>query len=318
MKPIIDIVQSINSEDFFINQFDDNTAGKNFLFVNPQLSGKHLYKMLLPYFGLNKKGELNTAITHISKYDPEGQLLGGKEVSIHPQMIEWADYVIFPFTTQPLFTEIYTNIRKMNPNAIICYQIDFNFYELYNEHPYKKIFDEPTVLSAVEDNLLFSDVIIVSNQELYKYLIDKLKNVIDEKYQNDLDNIKCGIICVPYFIDTEIVLKNTDYKGQDLYNVVAEKQQEVSVDIKNNTEEVKKEELSTDTKKEETKHNPAVTEKINKASAKALEIKKNNPKKSKKTIKNGQFSKSKPKSGSKSKPESSSKSKPARPRIKKK
>ena len=146
MKSVIDLVRAIGDEKNFDSQFLTRGYEKNILFVNPQLSKKHFYKMILPFFTLRLKDQnrtrVKTAITTISKYDPEGQLLGGREVEVNEKtakMYQWADFIVFPFTTQPLVSEVYAFIRKINPNAKIMYQIDFDYYNLPEQHPYKYI-----------------------------------------------------------------------------------------------------------------------------------------------------------------------------------
>ena len=70
MKHIKDIVNAINfNEEYYQNQFDENNwaEDKNILFLNPQLSGKQLYKIILPYAHLHN-GIIHTAITGISGF----------------------------------------------------------------------------------------------------------------------------------------------------------------------------------------------------------------------------------------------------------
>ncbi len=230
MKNVIDLVRAIGDEKNFDSQFLTRGREKNILFVNPQLSMKHFYKMILPFFTLRYKDQhgiiVKTAITSISKYDPEGQLLGGREVEVNEKtskMYQWADFIVFPFTTQPLVSEVYEFIRRVNPNAKIMYQIDFDYYNLPKYHPYKYIFDEPTVISAVEDNIYFSDIAFVSNIILHEYLVGKLRAVVKEKYTNTQHpNIGFGLTCIPIYLDSEISLANVDYEAQQPVSVTSE------------------------------------------------------------------------------------------------
>ncbi len=216
MKAILELTRAITDADYHNQQFESWGREKNILFINPQLSGKHLYKMLLPSRTM-RSDDICTAITTISKFDPEGQLFGGKEVELTNKMIDWADYLVFPFTTQPLVSEIYTMIRERNSNAKIVYSIDFNFYELSERHPYKYIFNESTVMNDVEDNIFFADIALVSNRELQKYIINKCKELIKDKYKGV--PTKLCVANIPYMIDSSILYENVEYDMQDLLTV---------------------------------------------------------------------------------------------------
>lgn len=217
MKAIIELERSMTDEAYCNQQFDTWGKEKNILFINPQLSGKHLYKMLLPS-RIMRSENISTAITTISKFDPEGQLLGGKEVEFTDKIIDWAEYFVFPFTTQPLVSEIYARIRERNPEAKIVYSIDFNFYELSDKHPYKYIFNESSVLNDVEDNIFFADIALVSNKEFQKYLITKIRGLIKDKYKDIYTKLVVG--CFPFMIDTKIMYENVDFDAQDLETVI--------------------------------------------------------------------------------------------------
>lgn len=205
MKPILDLTKAIGLPHYFAEQFKRLGEDKNILFVNPQLSGKSLYKMILPFFSM-LSSNVATAISGLSRYDYEGQLLGGDEIFLEEEMIEWADFIVFPFTTQPLVSEFYDKIRSVTGDTKIVFLVDFNFYELSVNHPYKRIFDEPIALSAVEDNIWFADICLTSNVILVDYLHKKAQELFETKYSDIPSFLKFA--CMPFMIDTDIVLKN--------------------------------------------------------------------------------------------------------------
>jgi hypothetical protein len=274
MKAVLDLVTAISDSDNFERQFNLDGKEKNILFVNPQLSSRHLYKMIIPFFALRSE-KVATAITAISKYDPEGQLLGGKEVELNDKMIEWSDFIVFPFTTQPLVSEIYEKIRSVNPDTKIIYQVDFNYYELSQKNPYKIIFEEPSVLNSVEDNIYFSDMVLVSNKVLQDYLLKKIQEVIKEKYDDVIPNVQIG--CMPIMMDTELFLGNVDYDAEQLIFVDS--------DINPPADMIKKAEetggIITEselTPQPPSKHTDIVSDLIEETSKKASEVKKSNRK----------------------------------------
>lgn len=234
MKPILDLTKAIGNEAYFNQQFGKWGDEKNILFVNPQLSGKCLYKMILPFFSMYNE-KVATAISGLSRYDYEGQLLGGDEINLEEEMIEWADFIVFPFTTQPLVSEFYSKIRSVNEDVKIVFLVDFNFYELSSQHPFRRIFDEPSALSAVEDNVWFSDLCFTSNSELSNYLVEKFKLLGKSKYAETVSYL--AIACMPYMIDTEVVLKNIEY---DPTKPIIVNPIEHSVETKKHIEDVSK------------------------------------------------------------------------------
>jgi len=217
MKDVISLTRAITDDNFYKEMFEEWGEDKNILFVSPQLSGKHLYKTLLPYFCM-QSDEVSTAITSLKRFDQRKQLLG-YEIDLNNDMIQWADFIVFPFTTQPLESEIYNSIRQNKPEVKIVYSIDFNFYELSEHHPYHDIFSEEMVISDVEDNMFFADLVLTNNIELSKYFLEKFKKLVSGKYK-DVESYM-SIATLPTMIDTEIVLKNIDYDIQKSVSVNA-------------------------------------------------------------------------------------------------
>ncbi len=214
MKNILDLKRAITNESYFSEQFKKNGTEKNILFVNPQLSENHLYKMILPFFQLRSE-KIQTAITAISEFNTESQLLGEKEWEITDEMIDWATHIVFPFTTQPLVSEIYSRIRNRNSKVSIFYCVDFNFYLLPESHPFKYIFDEPTVVNDVEDNMYFSDAVIIGNYAFQHFLINIINGLTEGKYKGLQTPLKDVRVLTP-IVDSEIVLGNVDFEVQDV------------------------------------------------------------------------------------------------------
>jgi hypothetical protein len=217
MKDLLSLKRAITDTEYYENMFDKWGTDKNILFVSPQLSGKHLYKSLLLFHCLPEKtvnGELAiaTGITSLKPYDYRKQLIE-YEIELSDKQIFWADFIVFPFTTQPLSQDIYKRIRALNPNTKIMFSVDFNFYELSDRHPYKNIFSDEMILNQVEDNMYFSDVAVVDNLLLVNYLLNKFKKLMEGKYQGVQGYM--SLSCFPTMIDSEIVLKNVDYETEN-------------------------------------------------------------------------------------------------------
>lgn len=221
MKNIFDLKHAITNKQYFSEQFSkEKRKEKNIVFVNPQLSNKHLYKMLLPVFWFNfKESNVATAVTGISEYNAESQLFGeGEWEHLTDDMIRWATSIVLPFTVQPLVLDLYARIRNINPYVTIIYNVDFNFYELKEMHPYSYIFKEEAVIDAVEDNMFHADVILVSNFALQDYLFNVFEELMKTKYRNATRKAKEDSLRIEWlqlYIDNLIVLGNVEFDIQE-------------------------------------------------------------------------------------------------------
>lgn len=277
MKDILSLKRAITDTDYYETMFSKWGSEKNILFVSPQLSGKHLYKSILPFQCLPDKKEdgeliIATGITSLKPYDYRKQLIE-YEIELTDKHIHWADFIIFPFTTQPLSQDVYKKIRGIKPPVKIMYSVDFNFYELSELNPYKNIFSDSMILSQVEDNMYFSDSVIVDNLMLADYLVRKVKSLMEGKYK-DVQGYM-GITCLPTMIDSEIVLKNVDYEPENASFVKKESIHAPAVnELIEETEKaalkMKEDYLKNKSTEIESKKEEVVDEKINKPKRKAI------------------------------------------------
>jgi hypothetical protein len=247
MKSVLDLTKAITDDDYYREQFSSG-ADKNILFVEPQLTSKHLYKFILPFFSFYNE-RVFTAITGLDKYDPYKQIVG-IETNLNQKQIKWANYIVFPFTTMDLTKEygVYQAIREVNPDAKIVFFIDFNFYDMPNDHPHKELFNFPNALESVEKNILLSDLCLSNNLQLYRFIFKKFNNLASTKYA-DIEEIPVRFACFPYFIDTQIVLQNVDFDfnkpesviNKDIFKKVAEVADELKKeDLDNNKDKAER------------------------------------------------------------------------------
>lgn len=247
MKSVLDLTKAITDDDYFNDQFSSR-AEKNILFVEPQLTSKHLYKFILPFFSFYNE-RVFTAITGLDKYDPYKQIVG-IETNLTQRQIKWANYIVFPFTTMDLTKEygIYQAIREVNPDAKIVFFVDFNYYDMPNDHPHKELFNFTNSLESVEKNILLSDLCLTNNLHLYRYIFKKFTQLSSTKYA-DMEEIPVNFACFPYFIDTQIVLQNVDFDfnkpesviNKDIFKKVAEVADELKKeDLDNNKEKAER------------------------------------------------------------------------------
>jgi glycosyltransferase involved in cell wall biosynthesis len=239
MKSVLDLTKAITDGQFYKEQFENNGNEKNILFLEPQLTSKHLYKFILPYFCFYDD-KVYTAITGLGKYDPYRQIVG-IEANLNEKEILWADYIVIPFTTMDLSKEygIYSAIREVNPDCKIVFFVDFNFYELSQEHPHKELFSFQNIVDIVEKNILFSDLCLTNNIQLRGYLIKKFTQLVESKYVG-VENIDVNFGTIPYLIDEQIVLQNVEFEYQKPEPVI---NKEIFIKVAEVADEIKKEDL---------------------------------------------------------------------------
>ena len=212
MKSVADIYVKLKDKEFFDNQFKEIHWNKNILFINPQLSGRHFYKYILPYISMYEFSAWATAVTSIDRYKPNKEYEPIK-IPLHSVQILWADYIIFPFVFDDL-TESYDNIRKINPDINIVFNVDFNYYEIPKNHPLQKDFKQRNATENIEKNIYNSDLTLVTNNKLTEVLLEKLKDLSENKFK-DLDTY-VSIGTLPLLIDEEIILENVELERQEL------------------------------------------------------------------------------------------------------
>jgi hypothetical protein len=248
MKSVLDLTKAITDGQFYKEQFDDFAEEKNILFLEPQLTSKHLYKFILPFFCFYDE-KVYTAITGLGKYDPYRQIVR-LETQLTEKEILWANYIVIPFTTMDLSSEygMYAAIREVNPDCKIVFFVDFNYYELPPDHPHKELFTFPNIIATTERNILFSDLCITNNMQLRGYLIKKFTQLVETKYQNE-ENINVNFGTIPYLIDEQIVLQNIEFESfkpepvinKDIFKKVAEVADELKKeDLEQNKDKAKK------------------------------------------------------------------------------
>ena len=118
----------------------------------------------------------------------------------------WADFIVFPFSVQNL-SPLYENIRYINPEVKIVYNVDFNYYLLGKTHPLYEQFNNEESKSILEDNIFFADLCVTTNQELSKFLAKKFEEELNEtKYRGIESNVE--IATLPLLIDEDLIMEN--------------------------------------------------------------------------------------------------------------
>jgi glycosyltransferase involved in cell wall biosynthesis len=225
MKQLLDLYHESQDPQFIDSQFNEVHENKNVLFVNPQLNGRNFYRYILPYIVMYEVGAWGTATTPLDKYKPnkEYELI---EVGLTSRQILWADFIVFPFVNQPL-ADLYKQVRLINPDISIVFNIDFNYYVLSKNHPLHETFSTPESIDIIEDNVFYSDLTLLTNPQLSEFMLNKFSNeLMKEKYKDQESNLQIGVF--PMFIDEEVIFENME---EELPEISEEEKETVRVGI---------------------------------------------------------------------------------------
>lgn len=101
---------------------------KNVVFVSPMLNKQGLYRMILPALELKESGRYNTIITQILPEDSK-KTIDDFHIKLVPELIRWADYIVFSANGQPL-QPVIKKIKELNPKIKIVMDMDRNYHAL--------------------------------------------------------------------------------------------------------------------------------------------------------------------------------------------
>jgi hypothetical protein len=236
MKKILNLYKKIQQDLNYVNEQFSVYTDFNILFLTTQLTGKELYKSILPFLFMFRepnriKNEFGvyTNITGLEKYNPKKQLLDF-QIKVTGAQLAYTDVIVIPFTTQPLAKiqgarSVYQQLRDNNRNIKIIYHVDFNFYLLDKSHPLKRYFPQQ-VISDIEDNIFYSDITIVTNTKLGDFLHNKFSELKNKKYKgferiNESTNqlTEFRIANMPLYFDEQVLTENVEVEFIDEQDV---------------------------------------------------------------------------------------------------
>jgi len=220
MKIVNDLYKNVREVKWYLEQFSysKSTGVKNVLFIDPIMMNFDFYTMIIPYLALAEEPEkYQTAITGLYRFS---EIETKPQTRLTESQVKWADVIVIPNQLE-WFGQLNSEIREVNPNAKIIQTLEFDFYEITNDHyllqdsnleEILKQRKEPItaksknelrpelkeyIVNRLEQNLKFADRILVLNQNLLQKL--KSKGFKDVQY-------------CPILIDEQTFLENIDYK----------------------------------------------------------------------------------------------------------
>ncbi|TPN85826.1 glycosyltransferase [Aquimarina algicola] len=145
-------------------QSSERTPGTiNILYVAPKENASGYYRMVLPYRFLYFHATFDTHVVGLGKEDFSKPFALSKELELD-QWAAWADYMIFPMTTQPLHY-LCKAFKSIHPKLRLVMDIDTPIHFLSKHDPLSKKLDQKK-LESLEQNMLQMDMLTFSNDRL--------------------------------------------------------------------------------------------------------------------------------------------------------
>lgn len=139
------------------------------VFVMPEMNTTEgIYRSLLPSFYLNKLTTVRAIPIGMSEVK-NSISINQKDYELKRNLIEIADHIVFPFVSYPL-RPLIDQIKEIKPKIKVSYYIDYNFYFVPDSYPFVKEYSGAEMIAIIEDNIIATNQVIVTNTQFYNYL----------------------------------------------------------------------------------------------------------------------------------------------------
>lgn len=143
---------------------------KNIVFVSPFFNKHGLYRMILPALELMETKRFSCVVTNILA-DDNTKSIDDFNVKLIPEIVRWADYIVFQANGQDM-TGLIKTLKEINPKIKIVLDIDRNYHSL---NPNNYIAKKFTIakLRNLEKNLTLVDFSTYADRLTEDYYIKK-------------------------------------------------------------------------------------------------------------------------------------------------
>jgi len=185
---------------------------KNILVVSTQLSLQDLFKWILPFLNVDKAKDSHIILSQLKKYStvyPSFDITNFRNLT--DKQIQWADYIVFPFTYIPISQLFYQRIYDIAPLCKICYSVDYNFMQMpdyINKSIYLK---QDEVRDDIFRNILYSDIVFFWNEKL----LEAIKKYAEQFAKDNEIDFDTDFVFLPLFIDADSIIENVDYSEEE-------------------------------------------------------------------------------------------------------
>lgn len=189
------------------------------LYIHPYLNGTGFYRFIAPALELNKSTTHSAIIDKILKWDYLKQH-DGQDIQISMRLVEWADYVIFPYMFQDLENmsgqNILKDMKEVNPDIQFVMDIDDNVWEIPKTHyqysKYTKQGKEILLKNLSKMNLITAPV---------NSLLDYIEEMINFKYmESEVEYVSLPNLLSDSIIDDIKKIENNE-KGKIKIGIIS-------------------------------------------------------------------------------------------------
>jgi glycosyltransferase involved in cell wall biosynthesis len=138
------------------------TTGKKILFMSPILNKQGLYRMIFPAVELQVAGKFSCIVSNVVP-DNCNLTIDDFNVKIQPELIQWADYVVFAANGQDM-ASLVPHLKEINPEVKIVMDVD-RIYHRLGKNNYASIrFRQGNRLKFFVNNLSAVDIVTFADK----------------------------------------------------------------------------------------------------------------------------------------------------------
>lgn len=197
MKALNVIQNSIKTIDGYKKQFVSNDK-PNLLIVDACLKTYDYYSSFLPGITMFECDACNLAFTNIRKF-----IQDSVSINLSDMEIKWADTIVFPFSTMPLFNDLdfRTKIKEINPKITIVYNVEVDFTNIDFLKQLKKDLKIEATINEIKSKIIEHQKININQSDI----VISHSNYILEKTEKNIPGNKSKLKLFPICNDQEFV-----------------------------------------------------------------------------------------------------------------
>jgi len=208
MKMVNDTYYELKNRNYYKKQFDNGEGKRNVLFVDPVMHNFDLYTMIMPYLSMEDETH-RTAMTGMYKYSE----IDEKPATIisHTE-VKWASVIVIPMSLENFTAAdgLFQDLRSTNPEIKIIHTVEFDYYEMTNDHPALQFSEEikkkltPEKIKEIKEKMIIRYAENCAGADRIMVLNSNLAQKLNEKGFSDVK--RC-----PILIDQEMFSENINF-----------------------------------------------------------------------------------------------------------
>jgi hypothetical protein len=149
------------------------------LFMSPILNKQGVFRMIFPAIELQVSGKFSCIVSNIIP-DKCNLTIDDFNVKIQPELIQWADFVVFAANGQDM-TPLIAHLKELNPNVKIVMDVDRLYHRLNPSNYSSKRFRVGNRMKMFVNNLTTVDLVTFPDKVTEDYYSKLTNNSIRAK-----------------------------------------------------------------------------------------------------------------------------------------